>query len=67
MWNINLAGDVGATGAAGVSGWERVSLTTANNTTSTKTQSVNCTAGKKLVGGGFSSNEELHISVSWSG
>ncbi len=37
-----------------MSGYQRVSAASANNTTTPKTISVNCPAGKKVTGGGGS-------------
>ena len=51
-------GDVGATGAQGiqgipgVSGWEMLTVTSAVNSTSPKTQDLSCSTGKKILSGG---------------
>jgi hypothetical protein len=37
----------------GVSGWERVSASSATDNVAAKTMQVNCGAGKKVLGGGF--------------
>jgi hypothetical protein len=52
-----LTGATGAAGPTGAIGSATVdinSTTSANSTTSPKTQDVNCDAGLKAVGGGFS-------------
>jgi hypothetical protein len=49
-----LKGDTGATGASGLSGYEVVMGAMAHVTGSVGTASADCPAGKKAVGGGFS-------------
>lgn len=46
------AGPAGAAGPPGLSGVERVASTSDNNSVASKTQTVTCPAGKRLLGGG---------------
>jgi hypothetical protein len=46
------AGSAGPAGPPGLSGVERVASTSDNNTSNSKTQTVTCPAGKRLLGGG---------------
>lgn len=51
-----LKGDQGDQGIPGVSGLVRVTNTTVNDSNSPKSLSINCPAGKKVVGTGFDIN-----------
>lgn len=59
-------GDTGNTGAPGVSGWQLVTAT-CENATSTCTLDVVCPTGKKVLGGGFrkggGTQWEVHESI----
>jgi hypothetical protein len=49
-----------------VTGWERVSAVSATNNTDTKSVSVDCPAGKKLLGGGgVTSHADVYIYASY--
>jgi hypothetical protein len=49
-----------------VTGWERLSAASASNGTDTKTVSVNCSSGKKLLGGGgLTSDSSVFIYASY--
>jgi hypothetical protein len=51
-----------------VSGWERLSATSINNNTSPKTITRDCSAGKKLLGGGASvAGATLNLAIASSG
>jgi len=47
-----VTGPQGATGAIGVTNWERITNTSANDSSSPKTLTATCTGTKKLLGGG---------------
>ena len=53
------AGPAGPAGPSGLSGLERVDSTSAANSTTTRTQTATCPAGKRLVGGGVRLNPVL--------
>lgn len=52
-------GPAGPAGAPGVSGMERVEATSPSNSTSTRTMTVACPTGKRLLGGGVRLNPLL--------
>ena len=52
--------------AGGLTGWERVSATSASNVTDTKSMSVSCSGNKKLLGGGgLTSDPSVHLYASY--
>jgi hypothetical protein len=53
------AGPAGPVGPAGVSAVERIESTSANNSVSSKTATITCPAGKRLLGGGARLNPAL--------
>ena len=49
-----------------MTGWERLSAVSATNNTDSKSVSVNCPAGKRLLGGGgLTSNADVYIYASF--
>ena len=52
-------GPAGPAGPPGVSGVERVEATSASNSVATKTQTIACPTGKRLLGGGARLNPSL--------
>ena len=56
---VGPAGPAGPAGPPGLSGLERVESTSATNTTNSKTQTMTCPAGKRLLGGGARLNPIL--------
>ena len=49
-----------------MTGWERLSAVSATNSTDGKTVSVDCPAGKRLLGGGgLTSNADVYIYASY--
>ena len=64
---IGPQGDPGPQGpAGGLTGWERVSATSASNVTDTKSISVSCSENKKLLGGGgLTSDPSVHLYESY--
>lgn len=49
-------GSTGVSGTNGVSGWEMISSISLDNSDDPKMQEATCSAGKKVIGGGFSTN-----------
>jgi hypothetical protein len=49
-------GSAGAAGVNGISGWEKIIGAETEDSTSEKTATADCTPGKKVIGGGFQTN-----------